>query len=214
MAWPDVGDERTRLRDILGEPTAAKWTDAELLRMLNDAERDIAAKTGCYETTLTTLTTTASSRVVAFEGHKVHAVEYIPGSGNRQGLQRITPKMLGYLSLNGITPQFYFVWGQSIIIEPKPTTAYTLYAYVSRWPDYEMSDTTDEPLIPAEFHTLLINFALSRAYLKTRKFGTAASHYQQYAMEMQAMMDIYRRRKDYLVDIKIPDVVQVQEARG
>lgn len=212
MSWPDMTDIRTRLRYILGEPTAARWTDAELLDFINFAERDIAVKTGCYEEVQTTLTTTASSRLVAFEGHKVNAVEYI--GSTRTGLQRITPKMLGHLPLNGITPQFYFTWGTYIVIEPKPTTAYTLYAYVSRWPDYEMYDTTDEPLIPAEFHPLIVNAALTLAYLKSKKFATSGAMYQQYVTEAQALADTYvMRRKDYLTDLKAPDTVQVQEGR-
>jgi hypothetical protein len=202
------------MRYNLGEPVAALWTDTELTRLANDAQRQIANLTGGYEE-VQTLTTTASSRTVAFEGHKVNAVEYIPGSGNRQGLQRITPKMLGHLSVNGITPQYYFTWGHLVVIEPKPTTAYTLYAYVSRWPDYHMADTTDEPIIPTEFHALILDYALSLAWLKAKKYGTAGAHYRQFVVgAMEAMAQYQMRRRDYNVDIRIPDVVQIQEGRG
>ena len=63
MGWPDLSDTQTAVRDVLGEVTALRWTDAEIKRFINDAERDIAIKSGCYEATVA-ITTTASSRVV------------------------------------------------------------------------------------------------------------------------------------------------------
>ncbi len=210
--WPDLTDMQTALRDVLGEPTALKWTDAEIKRFLNDGQRHAAILTGCYETEVL-ITTTASSRVVPFVGYKVNAVEYQPGSGNRVGLQGITPKMLGHIPLNGAAPQYYFQWGTDIILEPKPgATTYILNVHISQWPDYLMSDTTDEPLIPAEFHPLILPKALSQAFLKVRRYRTAGNHYQEYIAEAQNLIDIHRmRRKDYEQEIRVPDTVAVQQ---
>jgi len=214
MGWPDLSDTQTAVRDVLGEVTALRWTDAEIKRFINDAERDIAIKSGCYEATVA-ITTTASSRVVPFVGYKVNAVEYQPGSGNRVGLQAITPKMLGHVAINdvnGVIPQYYFQWGMSIILEPKPgATTYTLNVHISQWPDYLRSDTTDEPLIPVEFHPLIVSYALAQAFLKIKKFGTAGGYYQEYITSCQNLIDLHRiRRKDYDVELRVPDTVQIQ----
>ncbi len=215
MAWPDLTDIQTAVRNILGEPTALKWTDAEIKRFINDGVRDIAIKTGCIES-IVTLTTVASSRYVPFAGYKINSLEYQPGSGNRVGLQAITPKMLGHLTPNGVAPQFYFQWGDQIVLEPKPgATTYTLSAHISIWPDYLQSDTTDEPLIPVEFHPLIVPYALAQALLKTRKFGTAGGYYQEYIAESQNLIDLHRiRRKDYNSEFRAPDTVQIQQQGG
>ena len=65
---------KTNTRASLDEATAARFTDANIVAWANAAERDICAKTGCHET-IQALTTTSGSRLVAFTGIKVNAVE-------------------------------------------------------------------------------------------------------------------------------------------
>jgi hypothetical protein len=66
-------------RAVLDETTASFFTDVNILSWINEAERDIAAKTGCIEI-ISQITTTINNRLVAFIGNKVNSVEYI-GSG-------------------------------------------------------------------------------------------------------------------------------------
>ena len=66
----------TASRALLDESTAALFSDAEVLIWINAGERDIAYKTGCLES-ISSLTTTASVRYVAFTGIKVNAVELV-----------------------------------------------------------------------------------------------------------------------------------------
>ena len=208
-----LSDVRTIMRDILNEPVASKWTDAQLNLMINHGERDTAIKTGCYEG-IQVLYTKAHSRIVPFAGYRVKDVEYIPASGTNIGLQRIPPKAVGHATVDGITPQFWFQWGDNIIIEPMPTVAYTLWAYVAQWPDYEMSDDADQPFIPTEFQTLLSVFGLFHAYLKVKKFGTSGLNYQKYTAVAKVLARSLKREKDLEADLQIPDVVKIITERG
>jgi len=207
MAFPDLTDIRARVRSLMNEDSNSTFlTDAILNRFINDGERDIAIKTGCIEN-IDTATTTASTRLVAFSGHKVKYVEY--AGSTRTGIQRVTPKHLGFSTYSGATPQYWFQWGGSVVIDPLPATAYTLYLYVSDYPQTEMSESTDEPAIPSSFHEDIVQYALARALMRDRKWQQAAFVYNKYIESIQAKKQmIVAQQPDPRSAIKIPDVVQ------
>jgi hypothetical protein len=185
MTYPDLSDLRTRVLTITNEAsTSSIFTSTVLNRFINDAERDIAAKTGCLEH-IDTLTTTASTRSVPFSGYKVKNLEYIPVSGTRIGLPKITLKHFGRLPLSGATPQYWTQWGGFVLIEPIPASAYTLYATISDYPLIEMSSDTDEPTIPATYYEDLIWYAVSRCYMRKGRREQAAYAYNRYIEAIQ-----------------------------
>jgi hypothetical protein len=185
MTYPDLSDLRTRVLTITNEAsTSSIFTSTVLNRFINDAERDIAAKTGCLEH-IDTLTTTASTRSVPFSGYKVKNLEYIPVSGTRIGLPKITLKHFGRLPLTGTTPQYWTQWGGFVLIEPIPASAYTLYATISDYPLVEMSSDTDEPSIPSTYHEDLIWYAVSRCYMRKGRREQAAYAYNRYIEAIQ-----------------------------
>lgn len=185
MAYPDLSDLRTRVLTITNEAsTSSIFTSTVLNRFINDAERDIAAKTGCLEH-IDSLTTTASTRSVPFSGYKVKNLEYIPVSGTRIGLPKITLKHFGRLPLTGTTPQYWTQWGGFVLIEPIPASAYTLYATISDYPLVEMSSDTDEPSIPSTYHEDLIWYAVSRCYMRKGRREQAAYAYNRYIEDIQ-----------------------------
>lgn len=206
MAFPDLSNLRDNVRTIINEATAAFWTDAELNRLINDGERDVAIKSLCLEN-IDTATTTASTRLVQFSGHKILHVEYTDAT-YPLGLIRIRPNQLGRIPYNGATPQFYFQWGNQVIIDPIPATTYNLNLYIADYPEYEMSSDTDEPQVPKRFHELIILHAVYRALMKDRKFATAGAIYQAYSSELQlARAQVIERYPDLKDDYKIPDRV-------
>ena len=185
MAYPDLSDLRMRVLTITNEAsTSSIFTSTVLNRFINDAERDIAAKTGCLEH-IDSLTTTASTRSVPFSGYKVKNLEYIPVSGTRIGLPKITLKHFGRLPLSGATPQYWTQWGGFVLIEPIPASAYTLYATISDYPLIEMSSDTDEPTIPATYYEDLIWYAVSRCYMRKGRREQAAYAYNRYIEAIQ-----------------------------
>jgi len=185
MAYPDLSDLRTRVLTITNEDSNSMvLTSAVLNRFLNDAERDIAAKTGCLEH-IDTLTTTASSRTVQFSGFKVKNLECIPATGTRIGLPKITLKHFGRIPLSGATPQYWTQWGGAVLIEPIPATAYTLYATISDYPLTEMSSDTDEPSIPSTYHEDMVWYAVSRCLMRKGRREQAAYAYNRYIESVQ-----------------------------
>jgi hypothetical protein len=216
MAWPDFSNILAVIRNLLDEATAAQWTDAEINAWINDVQRDIAAKTLCYEA-VQSVTTTSGSRLVPFTGHRVVYVEYLAGGTVRPaGLQRITPERLGHIELHGVvTPQYYFQWGTNVVIEPIPAGAHNLNLYVSQWPDYELYDTTDEPLIPIEFHECIIPAVLYLARIKSREFNISGSQYVKYVSELQRLTNEYLiRLPSRNIDIRVPSLTKEVKGGG
>ena len=243
---------KTLVRSILDETTAAQWTDANLVRWINAAERDIAIKTGCIETILS-LTTTAESRLVAFTGNFVNYVEYAP-SGTTEFLpgskivwqdtddatwtdtsdaewvdtedilwlatpstlfQHITPQHLGHIKLHEIiTPQYWFQWGNNIVIEPRPTVEYDLNVYVSGYPSDQMSTDANEPQIPTEFQKAIPYYAAMMAEFQAKRYTEFAFHYNLYISTIQTLMDSYIiRYPTCMSDIHVPLITIARKPR-
>lgn len=208
MAFPDLTDIRGRVRTLANESSTSTFlSDAILNRFINDGERDIAAKTGCLES-IDSVTTTASSRLVQFNGHKLTDVEYYISASSRVGLRECTLKQIGHLNYNGATPQYWARWGQYVVLDPLPgATTYTLYLYISDYPSIEMSEDTDEPQIPAAFHESIVHYALYRYLLRDRKFSMVAPAYANYISGIQLLKDrIVKKRIDKRSELKTPDI--------
>ena len=176
MAWPDLTDIRSRVRTVINESTAGKWTDACINRAINDAQRDIAIKTLCL-THVDSISTVANTRHVPFMGYTIKNVEYLPTTG-KKGLYRITPRMVGYVPVNGVTPQYWFQWDKNIYIEPLPNAVYALSVTIADYPAGEMTADTDEPEIPTAFQPLLVIGAAWRLLLRDGKFSSSAQLYK------------------------------------
>jgi hypothetical protein len=124
---------------------------------------------------------------------------------------RITAHHLGHIATRqDITPQYWFQWGNYIVIEPLPTDVYNLNVYVSYSPTSAFTSATDDnttPQIPDEFQDAIIPFAVCRGRLKARKYEDAAYKYAEYISLVQRLIDNYVRRSSArFTDIRLPDM--------
>lgn len=212
--YPDLSDLRQRVRDLLNESGVLFISNAILNRWINEGERDVAIKSLCYESEVS-LTTAANVRTASGTFINVFSVEYVASSTSRLGLGKITPRMVGHLSLTGITPQYWFPWGSKACIEPIPQAAYSLIAYCAIAPTSEMANDTDEPQIPADFIPWIVQFAYIRGLIRDKKYASAAMAYQMY---MNAMMiarnNMMRKYADTRSDFEIPDIIEPIKQMG
>jgi len=216
MAWPALSDLRGRLRSILNESTAAFWTDAELNRYINDGERDVAAKSECIQSVsaLSTALYATMYRQVLFSGYKVLFVENTSAT-IPVGLQKITPKQMGRKSYTSGAPQYWFPWGQYIIIDPLPTASYNLNVYTANYPTYEMSADTDTPQIPSECIECIFPYAAYRALWKSKKWGQSALYYSEYIAMVQQKKSLFDMFTiDNKPTITQPEVVEYVSGGG
>ena len=157
------------VRDLLKEDSADFWTDAQLTRLINDAERDIAIRTGCIKS-IDTLTATVNTRLISFTGYKVGYLEY---ATTGLGLMRIFPGQVGRIPTDGKTPEKWFKVGSDVGIEPIPDVAYSLNAYVHDKPSAEMSAGGNAPKVSSYAQFLIILHTLSNALRKEKRYSQA-----------------------------------------
>lgn len=216
MSFPSLTDIRSRVWTLMNESSSSTFLPSTVLnRFINEAERQIATKTGCLES-IDSTSTIASTRTVQFSGHKIKDIEYIPGSGNRIGLQQLTLKHLGSAQADSTTPQYFCQWGNKALIEPMPgTTTYSLYLYLSDYPQVEMSEDTDTPSIPASFYEDIVQYAFFLSLVRDRKFQQASFIYNRYIESIQAKKQlIVAQKPDSPMAKKIPTVVVVPQQQG
>ena len=244
---------KTLIRATLNEADASQWSDVDILRWINAAERDIAIKSGCIEF-ISALTTAPESRLVTFTGNRVNYVEYLvggtylylPGGSTvwtdtpdnvfqdtpdtvwtdtvdtlwlaypGTALQRIAPHQLGHLKCRGlITPQFWFQWGNKLVIEPRPTTAYNLNVYGSTNPSNQMSLSTDEPEIPDEFQQAIIPYACMMAKFQAKRYSEFIIYYNSYLSALQDLIKGYAvREKMKRINLRTPSLTREKRKKN
>ena len=180
-------------RAILREATASFWTDAQLLVYANEGIKAIAWRVGGYRT-FTTVSTTASTRLVSFTGYKCLAVEY-----SNKALIKITPLQLGHVPLDGIYPQYWFEFGNYIGIEPIPPEIYTLTVYLASIPT-NMTTGASVPSVPYAFCGMLTYYIAARALEQDRQFEASAQ-----------LMDMYTNDLSFLSMALLPNIPNGQE---
>lgn len=142
--WPnlDAADLELKVRTYLNEASADFYTQAEIWRWLSLAARNISQTALCVRRVLDAQTN-GNVRTVNHNAHQVLAVEYIPSTGRRIFLQKITPLQLGHFPLDGVTPQYWYDFGGSIGIDPLPPSVYELRLFVADLAKMNVSVITD-----------------------------------------------------------------------
>lgn len=175
-------------RTILQESTADFWTDSILTSYINEAIRTIAERTGCYRT-IQSVSTVATTRLVAFTGYKCIAIEY-----NNKALIKITPLQVGHTKIDGVTPQYWFEHGSYVGIEPIPPAIYTLSLYVAAIPP-NIAGASDVPVIPYSFCSLIPYYAAARAFEQDKRSSPTLG-----------LMSIFFNELEYMSQALLPNV--------
>jgi hypothetical protein len=173
-------DIRTQVRTLINEPTSSFWTDGVLRDYINEGIRTIAQRSGCYRT-IQTVYTVASTRTVSFDGYKCIAVEY-----SNKALIKITPVQVGHAKLDGVHPQYFYEYNNTIGIEPVPPEAYALTIYTIDIP-YPILDETDTPNLPYDMQGLIAYFAASKALAQDRRRSESMQFMNMFQNELEFM---------------------------
>ena len=222
MATLTLSGIRNLVRSDLNETSTTMLSDAELNTMINDGYKDVANKGLCYEVKASVPNVTALVKIISFAeitalnfGIKITKVEYKSGTTDGgTGMMAILPQAVGHIPINGNSPQYWFQWGEHLVIEPLPDIAtYDLYVYMSFTPLAIISSESGTPvLLPIEFHECVYLFTLAFAALKLRRWGDAAMAYNKYIMSVQQKRAEYiTRYPDYRSSHELPDNVIMQE---
>lgn len=200
MATLTLSTIRSLVRDEINKTSTIVVTDTELNTIINDGYKDVAVKGLCYEKKFSFANIYANGRVVPLTGNniiRVTYVEYAISSSEVNGIQQIQPTTIGYVDDNDSTPQYWFQWGDNLVIEPIPNVGtYDINVYAACYPDEAMSLDADTPHdLPESFHECIPKFAKAFVCLKLKRWGNAVANYNEYILNVQ------RKRLEYIEKI-------------
>ncbi len=208
------------VRTDLNESSTTLLSDAEITIIINDGAKDICAKALCYENKITK-DNIAAEKIVSLVGNNVIRVNYVEyksgATTGGQGMICALPQTYGHTPINTNVPQYWYQWGQYIVLDPVPDAAtYDLEIYAACYPSTVLVATSaDIPAsnLPAEFHEDIYYFTLAFSALKLRRWADAANAYNKY------IMDIQRKRQEYIMKYvdgrlsqQMPDNVTMEAA--
>jgi hypothetical protein len=192
----------TRVRYVLDEPTAAFWSDAELLSWLNNGVEDIAARTKCLQASENaTLRSGVVEYFVSSSYVGLTGALYYNGSSYK-ALDRANPfdpsKGIGNAQNVG-EPVHYADWGGKVLLWPEPGSAVdgkTVSVFYVERPSRIASG--DAVPVPAYLVNALEMYVASQALYKDRQDARAAWYESKYKAEID------RYRSDYVEFSKEP----------
>lgn len=200
----------TRVRDVTGRSNATQTTDAQITRLLNDAQRASARRHNwrdLYIEKETTLTADTYRYSLPSDMKVCMGMRIIDGSSSRT-LHEKTKTWLNWREPYPATrssgkPTYYCIDGNYFELYPPPDSAYTLYINYVYWP-VEMSEDSDTPSVD-DLDDALIAYAASDLYAM---------------IEMNEQSDWWRERYDKMlkeakaVDMSRPAWLPKRSERG
>lgn len=172
------------VQDLISEETYDRFTKAEILRWLNRGLEDIAIKTG-YLTWKWLIPTVATKREYPYpdDALRMFRLEY----NNRQlppcdipGMDEVTEETgIVWLTATGPPENWYHSWDRAYGIYPTPDAEYSVYGYGFHKAAV-LSDDTNVPLIPDQFHLAPALFAAYQILREDKELITAASLRNEY----------------------------------
>lgn len=180
-------DLLTQCRVYLQDPTASRWSDAELTQWLNEAQDDFGDRTKCNRTTAA-LSLAASTPTGAFYTLPADLLSLDRVTRNGYELARTNIDSLAFEGWETQTgTAYWFIHGPygfgTLRVYPYTTAAQPLTAYYAKQLTRLTLGTDTPALIPVPYHIALVYYALGKAYDKDfeyRDLTKAQSHSGQY----------------------------------
>lgn len=152
----------SRVERALGDESNIQITEADVIRWINDAQRELAlhsnllqakamatAQAGVAEFALPADVLTLRS--IRFNGQK------LKGISAQEAEEHIEDE-----SFSG-TPDRFWVWAQRVTLYPVPESGGELTIFYTRQP-VNVVNTFDFPELPVQYHNRIVEYALKQAY--------------------------------------------------
>lgn len=214
-----VGTLEDIIRTELNEYATTRISAAEVLAALNDAQLQVATRSLCIEKEILEVTVSGRNTVksygirtnfvelisldsavvftsddVTFEDDDVEWNTIAAAADLKIGMQCILPTNIGSVPFNNKTyPEYWFNWGEYLVIEPVPDARYILKLYYSDYPA-KLTDDASVLEVPKEFHQCVIDYTLYLLSIKLQRWTSVAIYYNKYITSLQMATVVYVRK--------------------
>lgn len=213
-----VSDILTRVKRQFGDESGVQVTDADVIRWINDGQRQIVmSNEGLLETT------TTSNSVADQQSYTLPSNLLIFKSASFKGTGQVSYVQLRGMSFNEFqkhidswdgdttqvgTPVVYTIYAGNLILYPIPETSITsaIKIYYTRKPtDVDTSD--DTPDLPTLYHETLVKYCLQQAYEMDEDWEASTSK----STELAADLSLLRGREDWKQQDTYPTITVLTE---
>lgn len=191
----NVGEIKTRVKRQFGDESSVQVTDEDIIRWINDAQREIAT---VNDEVLETIATTAvisgtSEYAIPDDMLRLRAVRY----GNRkiQGLtlQEAEEKIVNYenpASYATGAPEYFWIYASRLTLYPTPSTTDPddLKLYYTRIPNSVAVDA-DIPELHAKYHSAIVQFVLQQAYEMDEDWTASGNKSAQFTNNLNSLKE-------------------------
>lgn len=200
----------TQVRDLLDEPVAALWTDAQLRGWLNEGNKEIAVPTRHYKSTAQVSLTAGTAEYTLADN--ILAVEMAYYIDTTTGGTRQIPLVASHWEAmdqiwgehqdwEGAWPQMFTVWGYAPFLKlrlyPVPSVTGDTVRLLTAVLPTPMALTGDDNVqvdVPPAWITALVDYCRYRAHLRDRDIQMA----EQSRMAFEAKRDELMHVNDYM----------------
>lgn len=204
-----LAEATDEVRDMLNEPNATFWSDAEIQQWIKEGTRVLSSKGLLVEAdddiTLVAnqLFYTSSDAAWIGDALEAYAAIYDDQSNNYKGLVKITPKQLGNVAtFTSGDPKYYCFFNRTFYIWPLTTAAIvTAGGTVRVLYGKETDDITE---LHDEYQHLPIMYACSKCKQKDQKFAEANAFMTMFYQELNfERADKFERETDGINEMKL-----------
>lgn len=191
----NVADIKTRVKRQFGDESAVQLTDADIIRWINDAQREIArANDEVLETISTTpIVSGTSDYALPNDMLRLRSVRF----GNRKieglTLQEANEQIVNYedpASYQTGTPQYFWIYANRITLYPTPnmTDPDDLKLYYTRLPT-DIAVDADIPDLHLKYHLAIVQYVLQQAYEMDEDWAASGNKSSQFVDNLNSLKE-------------------------
>lgn len=165
----NVGEIKIRAKRSFGDEASVQLFDADIIRWINDAMREIAQQNDLLETlATTTLVTNQAEYTFPTDMLTLRAIRVGNQKLSSLSLQQADEYITNYENPAGYstgTPTHFWVWANKFTLYPTPdaSSPTDLKTYYTRIP-VEVNVDADVPEIGTKYHNRILEYVLQQAY--------------------------------------------------
>lgn len=165
MAALTVAQISLHVKRQFGDEAGAQITDADVIRWVNDAQRELALNNNLLQVrATTTLVATQTEYSLPTDILTLHSIKFKGVSLMGISLQEADALISTADPTTG-RPTHYWMWANGLSVYPTPDSSVVdvITLYYTRQP-VDVVNTTDYPELPVQYHNRIKEFCLAQAY--------------------------------------------------
>ena len=176
-----VSEIATRVKRQFGDEAGIQVTDADIIRWVNDAQREIASNNDLLQTVATTAVVSGQREYTLPPDILLLRSVHHKGRKLRPLSSREAEEYLSTGIANG-EPTHFWSWATKISLYPQPTEADAddLQIFYTRQPAV-VAAVGDTPEVPMEYHSRIVEYCLAQAYELDENWAAASQKSQQFS---------------------------------